>query len=37
LLEAEYTRDTVTVGDTLVRFVPDGPQGRPQLHAELFV
>jgi hypothetical protein len=37
LLEAPYTKDTVTVGDTLVRFVPDGPQGRPQLHAELFV
>ena len=27
----------VTIGDTLVRFLPDGPQGRPQLHAELFV
>lgn len=37
LLEAPYTADTVTIGDTLVRFVPDGPQGRPQLHAELFV
>jgi catechol 2,3-dioxygenase-like lactoylglutathione lyase family enzyme len=37
LLEAPYTKDTVTVGNTLVRFVPDGPQGRPQLHAELFV
>ena len=37
LLEAPYTKDTVTVGSTLVRFVPDGPQGRPQLHAELFV
>jgi hypothetical protein len=37
LLEAPYTKDTVTVGETLVRFVPDGPQGRPQLHAELFV
>ncbi len=37
LLEARYTRDTVTIGDTLVHFVPDGPQGRPQLHAELFV
>ena len=36
LLEAPYTKDTVTIGDTLVRFVPDGPQGRPQLHAELF-
>jgi catechol 2,3-dioxygenase-like lactoylglutathione lyase family enzyme len=37
LLELPYTRDSVTVGDTLVRFLPDGPQGRPQLHAELFV
>jgi catechol 2,3-dioxygenase-like lactoylglutathione lyase family enzyme len=37
LLEAPYTSDTVTVGDTVVRFVPNGPQGRPQLHAELFV
>jgi len=37
LLEAPYTKDTVSVGDALVRFVPDGPQGRPQLHAELFV
>jgi catechol 2,3-dioxygenase-like lactoylglutathione lyase family enzyme len=37
LLEAPYTKDTVIIGDTLVRFHPDGPQGRPQLHAELFV
>jgi catechol 2,3-dioxygenase-like lactoylglutathione lyase family enzyme len=37
LLEAPYTRETVSIGDTLVRFLPDGPQGRPQLHAELFV
>jgi catechol 2,3-dioxygenase-like lactoylglutathione lyase family enzyme len=37
LLEAPYTQDTVTIGNTLVRFLPDGPQGRPQLHAELFV
>jgi hypothetical protein len=37
LLGAPYTHDTVMVGDTVVRFVPDGPQGRPQLHAELFV
>jgi catechol 2,3-dioxygenase-like lactoylglutathione lyase family enzyme len=27
----------VEVGETLVTFVPGGPQGRPQLHAELFV
>jgi catechol 2,3-dioxygenase-like lactoylglutathione lyase family enzyme len=37
LLEMPYTRDSVTIGGTLVRFLPDGPQGRPQLHAELFV
>ena len=37
LLGAPYTADTVMVGETVVRFVPDGPQGRPQLHAELFV
>jgi catechol 2,3-dioxygenase-like lactoylglutathione lyase family enzyme len=37
LLAAPYTEDSVIVGDTIVRFVPDGPQGRPQLHAELFV
>jgi hypothetical protein len=37
LLEAPYTKDTVALGETLVRFLPDGPQGRPQLHAELFV
>jgi catechol 2,3-dioxygenase-like lactoylglutathione lyase family enzyme len=37
LLEMPYTRDSVTIGETLVRFLPDGPQGRPQLHAELFV
>jgi catechol 2,3-dioxygenase-like lactoylglutathione lyase family enzyme len=37
LLDVPYTADSVTVGNTLVRFLPDGPQGRPQLHAELFV
>ena len=37
LLELPYTKDTVNTGETLVRFLPDGPQGRPQLHAELFV
>jgi hypothetical protein len=37
ILEVPYTRDSVTIGETLVRFLPDGPQGRPQLHAELFV
>jgi hypothetical protein len=37
LLGTPYTADSVIVGETVVRFVPDGPQGRPQLHAELFV
>jgi catechol 2,3-dioxygenase-like lactoylglutathione lyase family enzyme len=37
LLETPHTEDTVSIGETLVRFVPDGPQGRPQLHAELFI
>jgi catechol 2,3-dioxygenase-like lactoylglutathione lyase family enzyme len=37
LLETPYTAESVTIGNTLVRFLPDGPQGRPQLHAELFV
>lgn len=36
LLDAPFTSDTVTVGGTLVRFIEGGPQGRPQLHAELF-
>jgi hypothetical protein len=26
----------VEVGEALIRFVPGGPQGRPELHAELF-
>ena len=37
LLDTPHTEDTVSIGDTLVRFVPGGPQGRPQLHAELFI
>jgi hypothetical protein len=37
LLAVPYTDATVEVGDTLVRFVPGGPQGRPQLDGELFV
>jgi hypothetical protein len=37
LLDTAFTEDTVTIGDTLIRFIPEGPQGRPQLHAELFV
>jgi catechol 2,3-dioxygenase-like lactoylglutathione lyase family enzyme len=37
LLDTFHTEDSVSIDDTLVRFVPNGPQGRPQLHAELFV
>ncbi len=36
LLDVAYTDDSATVGETVVRFVEGGPQGRPQLHAELF-
>jgi catechol 2,3-dioxygenase-like lactoylglutathione lyase family enzyme len=37
LLGISHTEDTVTVGETVVRFTPKGPQGRPQLDAELLV
>jgi hypothetical protein len=37
LLAMPYTDSTVEVGETTVRFIPEGPPGRPQLHAELFV
>ena len=36
LLAAEREEASVHVGDTLGRFFPGGPAGRPQLHAELF-
>src|SRR6266568_7445330 len=36
LLALPYTADSVEIGETVVKFVPEGPQGRPQLHAELF-
>ena len=35
LLELERDGASVHVGDSIVRFLPGGPQGRPQLHAEL--
>jgi hypothetical protein len=35
LLDTERDGSSVEVGDAVVRFLPDGPQGRPQLHAEL--
>jgi catechol 2,3-dioxygenase-like lactoylglutathione lyase family enzyme len=37
LLDAPLDGDEVQVGDTVVRFVPGGPEGRPELHAEGFV
>jgi hypothetical protein len=37
VLGLEADRDAVEVEDTVVRFVPGGPQGRPELYAELFV
>ena len=37
ILAAEQIGNDVEVGDTLVRFVPGGPQGRPELYGELFV
>jgi uncharacterized protein YeaO (DUF488 family) len=35
LLQAERDGDSVVVGDSVVTFLPGGPQGRPQLHGEL--
>ncbi len=35
LLDAELDGTGVAVGNSVVRFLPGGPQGRPQLHAEL--
>jgi hypothetical protein len=35
LLDVELDGTNVAVGDSIVRFLPGGPQGRPQLHAEL--
>jgi catechol 2,3-dioxygenase-like lactoylglutathione lyase family enzyme len=37
ILGLERDRADVEIGDTLVRFVEGGPQGRPELHGELFV
>jgi hypothetical protein len=36
LLNVEADRGEVVVGDTVVRFLPGGPEGRPELYAELF-
>src|SRR5206468_80690 len=37
LLGLEADRGSVEVGDTVIRFLPGGPQGRPELHGELFL
>jgi hypothetical protein len=37
LLAVPYGKDNVEIGHAVVRFVPEGPQGRPQLYGELFV
>ena len=36
LLELDLDRDAVEIGDTTVRFVPGGPEGRPELYGERF-
>jgi hypothetical protein len=36
ILGAELDLDSVAVGTTTVRFLPGGPEGRPELHAERF-
>jgi len=37
LLDVDARRDSVEIGETAVRFLPGGPDGRPELHAELFL
>jgi len=37
ILDAERNGQDVEIGDTVVRFVHGGPQGRPELFGELFV
>jgi hypothetical protein len=37
LLDLTTEDGRVEIGETVVRFLPGGPQGRPELHAELFV
>ena len=36
LLDAVLDEHSVRVGDSFIRFVPDGPPGRPELDGELF-
>ena len=37
ILGLEADKGSVAVGDTVIRFLPGGPQGRPELHGELFL
>src|SRR6476619_1518932 len=36
LLDSDQWEGRAVVGDTTVRFLPEGPRGRPELYAELF-
>jgi catechol 2,3-dioxygenase-like lactoylglutathione lyase family enzyme len=36
LLELDWWAGQVELGETKVRFLPDGPRGRPELYAEVF-
>jgi hypothetical protein len=36
LLELDEYDGHLAIGGTMVRFLPDGPRGRPELHAEVF-
>jgi catechol 2,3-dioxygenase-like lactoylglutathione lyase family enzyme len=37
MLDCERIGADIEIGETLVRFTPGGPQGRPELEAEMFV
>jgi hypothetical protein len=37
ILDLDADDGSVRIGETTVRFVPGGPQGRPELHGELFI
>jgi catechol 2,3-dioxygenase-like lactoylglutathione lyase family enzyme len=36
ILGTETRENAVAIGETIVRFLPGGPEGRPELHAERF-
>ncbi len=37
ILGIETEKGSVEIGETIVRFLPGGPHGRPELHGELFL